>query len=201
MVGSVQLTNDLDVHTALLLAPSYQKQMDEKFYDQHKTVAKTAREYVDLFGIMQKIPNALDFLIEDAKNHMQTWGSKNPNFLLCNGSLTAQLTMLPEVTNYVTNGAAGPAKLAAGPELATYRGLRIINTRKFSMESGTAPRDLLRRRVRVAEYYRIPWHEDNPRRSYEFYDQSRDTMFRLSWQELVEMAKLSNDDDLSLIHI
>ena len=39
LVGSVQLTNDLDVHTALLLAPSYQKQMDEKFYDQHKTVA------------------------------------------------------------------------------------------------------------------------------------------------------------------
>lgn len=195
LVGSVQLTNDLDVHVALLHAPSYQKQQDEKFYDQHKTVAKAAREYVDLFGIMQKIPNALDFLIEDAKNHMQTWGSPNPNFLLCNGSLTAQLTMLPEVTNYVTNGEQGRAKLAAGPELASYRGLKIINTRKFSMESGTAPRDLLRRRVRVAEYYRIPWHPSNPTRSYEFYDQSRDTMFRLSWRELLEMSKMSGGAD------
>ena len=195
LVGSVQLTNDLDVHVALLHAPSYQKQMDEKFYDQHKTVAKTAREYVDLFGIMQKIPNALDFLIEDAKNHMQTWGSKDPNFLLCNGALTAQLTMLPELTNYVTNGEQGRARLAAGPDLASYRGLKIINTRKFSMESGTAPRDLLRRRVRVAEYYRIPWDPKNVQRSYEFYDQSRDTMFRLSWRELVEMSKMSGGSD------
>ena len=76
----MQLTNDLDVHVALLHAPSYQKQMvsqeefvrlatydtltlcvwqDEKYYDQHKTVAKTVREYVDLFGIMQKVPNAV----------------------------------------------------------------------------------------------------------------------------------------------
>ena len=195
LVGSVQLTNDLDVHVALLHAPSYQKQMDEKFYDQHKTVAKTAREYVDLFGIMQKIPNALDFLIEDAKNHMQTWGSKDPNFLLCNGALTAQLTMLPELTNYMTNGEQGRARLASGPDLASYRGLKIINTRKFSMESGTAPRDLLRRRVRVAEYYRIPWDPKNVRRSYEFYDQSRDTMFRLSWRELVEMSKMSGGSD------
>ena len=35
----------------------------------------------------------LDFLIEDAKNHMQTWGSQNPTFLLCNGSLTAQVSV------------------------------------------------------------------------------------------------------------
>lgn len=30
LVGSVQLTNDLDVHVALLHAPSYQKQMVSK---------------------------------------------------------------------------------------------------------------------------------------------------------------------------
>lgn len=197
LVGSVQLTNDLDVHVALLHAPSYQKQIDEKYYDQHKTVTKTAREYVDLFGIMQKIPHALDFLIEDAKNHLQTWGSKPPNFLLTNGALTTQLTMLPEVTNYVTNGDAGPARLAAGPDLASYRGLKIINSRKFSMESGTAPRDLLRRRVRVAEYYRIPWTKDNHRRSYEFYDQSRDTMFRLTWDQLMQMSTMDSSSDSS----
>ena len=90
----------------------------------------------------------------------------------------------------MANGPAGPAKLAAGPNLASYRGLQIINTRKFSMESGTAPRDLLRRRVRVAEYYRVPWHPQNPSRSYEFYDQSRDTMFRMTWKELLEIWTL-----------
>ena len=63
------------------------------------------------------------------------------------------------------------------------------------MDAGTAPRDLLRRRVRVAEYYRIPWSEDNPQRTFEFYDQSRDTMFRLSWQQLMAMADLGGGDD------
>lgn len=131
-----------------------------------------------------------DILIEDAKNHLQTWGSQSPTFLLCNGALTAQLTMLPEKTNYLTNGIDGQKRLAQGPELASYRGLSIIHSRKFSMDTGTTPRDLFRRRVRVAEYYRIPWDPANVSRSYEFYDQSRDTMFRLTWDQLCEMAQL-----------
>ena len=50
----------------------------------------------------------------------------------------------------------GKKKLAQGPELPSYRGVSIINSRKFSM----APRDMLRRRVRVSEHYRIPWDLD-----------------------------------------
>ena len=78
---------DLDVHVALLSAPSYQKHMvsvyldhiyllcvhsidslhpltprhsqDEKYYDNQKTTAQVCRQYVDLFGIINKIPNAL----------------------------------------------------------------------------------------------------------------------------------------------
>ena len=59
LVGSIQMTNDLDVHIALLQAPSYQKQMNEKYFDQQRTTAQVCRQYVDLFGIMQKVPNAL----------------------------------------------------------------------------------------------------------------------------------------------
>lgn len=192
LVGSIQLTNDLDVHVALLQAPSHQKHMNEKYHDNFKSTTQICREYVDLFGFMQKTPNALDILIEDAKNHLKTWGSQPPTFLLCNGALTAQLNMLPERTNYLTNGPDGKARLAAGPELPSYRGLNIINSRKFSMDAGTAPRDLLRRRVRVAEYYRIPYTDDNINRSYEFYDQSRDSMFRLTWEELVQAARIND---------
>ena len=188
LVGSIQLTNDLDVHVALLQAPSYQKQMSEKYYDQSKTVTQAARQYTDLFGIMQKTPNALDFLIEDAKNHLKTWGAQAPSFLMCNGKLTTQLTMLPEKTNYLTNGPDGLARLAAGPELPSYRGLSIIHGRKFSLDTGTAPRDLLRRKVRVAEYHHIPWNEHRAGQQFEFYDQSRDTMFRVSWKDLLHHA-------------
>ena len=188
LVGSIQLTNDLDVHVALLQAPSYQRTVNEKYHDVTKTTSQVCRQYVDLFGIMQKIPNALDILIEDAKNHLKTWGSQPPTFLLCNGNLTTQLTMLPEKTNYLTNGPDGIKRLAQGPDLPAYRGLSIINSRKFSMDTGTAPRDLLRRRVRVAEYYHIPheWHD----KTFEFYDQSRDTMFRLTWDDLERMGDL-----------
>ena len=115
LVGSIQLTNDLDVHVALLQAPSHQKHMNEKYHDNFKSTTQICREYVDLFGFMQKTPNALDILIEDAKNHLKTWGSQPPTFLLCNGALTAQLNMLPERTNYLTNGPDGKARLAAGP--------------------------------------------------------------------------------------
>lgn len=194
LVGSIQMTNDLDVHIALLQAPSYQKHMNEKYHDVTKTTSQICRQYVDLFGILQKIPNALDILIEDAKNHLKTWGSQPPTFLLCNGNLTTQLTMLPEKTNYLTNGPDGIKRLAQGPDLPSYRGLSIINSRKFSMDAGTAPRDLLRRRVRVAEYYRIPGNKPGIKNmEFEFYDQSRDSWFRLSWHELAKMAELPYD--------
>ena len=195
LVGSIQMTNDLDVHVALLQAPSYQKHINEKYYDNTRTTAQVCRQYIDLFGIMQKIPNALDILIEDAKSNLQTWGSQPPTFCLCNAALTAQLTMLPELTNYVTNGPDGAKRLAQGPNLSSYRGLQIIPSRKFSMDAGTAPRDLLRRRVRVAEYYRIPWHEDNLKRTYDFYDQSRDTMFSLSWKDLFLKSQMTGTSD------
>jgi len=184
LVGSIQLTNDLDVHMALLLAPSYQKTMNEKYQEETKSLSQHCRTYIDMFGILQKIPNAMDILIEDARSTFATWGSKPPTFCLCNNALTTQLTMNPERTDYVTNGLDGLKRLAAGPDLNSYRGLQIINSRKFSMDAGTVPRDLLRRRVRVAEYYHIPWTPRVEDTAYEFYDQSRDTMFVLSWDQL-----------------
>jgi hypothetical protein len=184
LVGSIQMTNDLDVHMALLHAPSYQKQVDEKYYDQTLTTSQNCRVYTDLFGFFAKNDNALDFLIEDAKNHLQTWGSKPPTFMLCNRNLTKGLTMNPEKTMYYTNGPDGKQRLTDGPELPSYRGLSFINTRKFSLDAGTAPRDLLRRRVRVSEHHRIPWDNTNVNKRYEFYDQSRDSMFYLSWHQL-----------------
>ena len=197
LVGSIQLTNDLDVHMALLLAPSYQKTMNEKYHDNQKTLTQSCRAYIDMFGIMQKIPNAMDILIEDAKTTFGTWGSKPPTFCLCNNALTTQLNMNPERTDYVTNGPDGLKRLAEGPNLASYRGLQIIPSRKFSMDAGTAPRDLLRRRVRVAEYYRIPWKPENVNRTYEFYDQSRDSMFSMSWSDLLQKSRLAGADEPS----
>ena len=239
LVGSIQMTNDIDVHMALLQAPSYQKQWDEKYIDKGLTTSKICRQYIDLFGIMQKNDIGLDILIEDAKTHLKTWGSQPPSFLMCNGALTRQLTMTPEKTNYVTNGPDGARRLAQGPELPSYRGLSIINTRKFSLEQGQAPRDLLRRRVRVCEHYLVPFDDANkyktecgslktveaplvgnnvgeteatlihktrfniiepiyprskgpamPHTSCEIYDQSKDSMVRFTFHELLHKSLL-----------
>ena len=173
LVGSIQLTNDLDVHIALLQAQSYQKTINEKYYSENDSLYDAARRYVDMFGVMQKMPNALDILIEDAKNHLKTWGSQPPTFLLCPSDLTAQLQMSPERTNYITNGPDGLKRLAQGPDLPSYRGLSIIHSQKFSLEPGRKPRNVLKRRVRVAEYYWVPLSDVN---TYQIYNQKRDMM-------------------------
>ncbi|MBV5345094.1 MAG: hypothetical protein JZU63_05975, partial [Rhodoferax sp.] len=150
LVGSIQQSNDLDVHIALLQAPSYHREYMEKFNSVDKTPQQLAREYVDLFGMMQKNPNCLDILIEEAKMQLRLWGAPEPSFMLCNSKLTFQLQMTPERTNYFTQGIDGVRRLRAGPELGTYRNLSIIHSRAFSMETGSVPRDIMRRRVRVA---------------------------------------------------
>ena len=63
-----------------------------------------------------------------------------------------QLTMTPEKTNFITQGYDGMKRLKQGPMLDSYRGLNIIHSRQYSLETGAPPRDLLRRRVRVAEW-------------------------------------------------
>jgi hypothetical protein len=189
LIGSIQYTNDLDVHMALILAPSYQKTMREKYFTIDKSSAQICREFVDLFGMMQKNTNALDILIEEAKAILKTWGGPEPDFMLCNSKLTFQLTMNPEKTNYMTQGIDGVKRLRQGPDLASYRGLSIIHSRAFAMEVGQHPRDVLRRRVRTAEYYRIPPRKENLYLEFEFYNEERDTWFTLSFKDLLRYAR------------
>ena len=190
LVGSIQQSNDLDVHIALVQAPSYAKEYMEKYSGSDKTPYQVCREYVDLYGIMQKNPNALDILIEEAKIQLRLWGSPEPTFLMCNSKLTFQLQMVPDRTNYMTNGIDGVKRLRQGPDIGQYRGLNIVNSRAYSMETGAPPRDVLRRRVRVAEYYRVPPQPDKDW-EIELYDESRDTWFKLSPADLDRYADLS----------
>jgi len=194
LIGSIQYTNDLDVHMALILAPSYQKTMSERYYSTDKSPSQMCREYADLFGMMQKNVNALDILIEEGKAILRTWGGPMPDFLLCNSKLTFQMTMTPEKTNYITQGIDGVKRLRQGPDLGSYRGLSVIHSRSFAMEVGQHPRDVLRRRVRTAEYYRIPPHARNASREFEFYNEERDTWFTLSFQDLLKCARYVHPD-------
>lgn len=189
LVGSIQLTNDLDVHIALLQAQSYEKIISEKYYGTERTLARTGKHYCDMFGIYNKIPNALDLLIEEARTKLKTWGSEPPTFLMCPSNLTLHLTMSPERTNYITNGPDGLKRLAQGPDLPSYRGLQIIHSQKFSLEAGREPRNVLRRKVRVAEYY---WLPHDPAKTgdcvYEFYDQSSDSFKNFTKAELIRKS-------------
>ena len=189
LIGSIQYTNDLDVHMALILAPSYQKTMLERYYTNDKSASQMCREFADLFGMMQKNVNALDILIEEGKAILRTWGGPMPDFLLCNSKLTFQMTMTPEKTNYITQGIDGVKRLRAGPDLGSYRGLSVVHTRSFAIEAGQHPRDMLRRRVRTAEYYRILPNKKNVSREFEFYNEERDTWFTLSFHDLLKYAR------------
>ena len=147
--------------------------MRERYYIEDKSPTQACREFVDLFGFVQKNQNALDILIEEGKAQLKTLGGPMPDFLSCNSKLTFQLTMTPEKTSYVTQGIDGVKRLRTGPDITSFRGINIIHSRCFSMDPGTPPRDILRRRVRVAEYYRILPHKDNWRREFQFYNEER----------------------------
>ena len=51
-------------------------------------------------------------MIEEARAVLRTWGAAEPNFLLTNSKLTFQMTMIPEKTQYLTQGPDGVRKLA-----------------------------------------------------------------------------------------
>jgi len=189
LVGSIQLTNDLDVHIALLQAQSYEKIVSEKYYGTERTLQRTGKQYCEMFGIYNKLPNALDLLIEEARTKLKTWGSEPPTFLLCPSNLTLHMTMSPERTNYITNGPDGLKRLAQGPDLPAFRGLNIIHSQKFSLEAGREPRNVLRRKVRVAEYYWLPHQESRMGDvAYELYDQSTDSYKSFTKAELIKKS-------------
>lgn len=156
VVGSIQKTNDLHVHMALIKCGSYFRKVREKYYRDPHSMEDEIRDYVNMFGMLQKNVNGLDILIEDAKQLLRGWGAAEPNFLLVNSRLTFSLQMNPERTQYLTQGPDGQKRLEEGPDVKAYRGIRIIHSRAFPIEEGSAPRDLLRRRVRVAEFYVVP---------------------------------------------
>ena len=92
IVGSIQNTNDLDVHMALILAPSYANEVRNKYYMEN-TLSQSLRDYVDTFGFCQKNMNAMDIIIEDTKSLLASWGGEEPDFMLVAPKLCFQLTM------------------------------------------------------------------------------------------------------------
>ena len=124
----------------------------------------------------------MDIIIEDTKATMEQWGAKPPTFLLCNPKLTFAMTMSPTATEYVTHGPDGQKKLAAGPNINTYRGLQIIKTRTFALEDGAMPRDVLRRRCRTAEFYlhTVTKEYDEMPVYFELYDEASDQFNKIN---------------------
>jgi hypothetical protein len=216
VVGSIQKTNDLHVHMALIKCGSYFRKVREKYYRDPHSMEDEIREYVNMFGMVQKNVNAMDILIEDAKQLLRGWGASEPNFLLLNSRLTFSLQMNPERTQYLTQGPDGQKRLEEGPDVKAYRGIRIIHSRAFPIEEGSAPRDLLRRRVRVGEFYVIPNCTSTPasgaeddqglginsglsravggagaeaRGDVKLYDESSDSFVVISYQKLLEQCR------------
>jgi hypothetical protein len=192
LVGSIQYTNDLDVHMALITSPNYERTEVDKYAYNDNDPFQVLRKHVDMFGMCQKNPNGLDVLIEDAKQVFKKWGASEPTFMLCNSKLGYQQNMTLEKTQYITNGVDGIKRLKSGPDLKSYRGLNVINSRHFSMEAGRQPRDLLNRRVRVAEHYKLPpmtAREMNDR-TVMLYDEGRDQMVAVPCSDLYTASRL-----------
>ena len=194
LVGSIQYTNDLDVHMALVTAPNYERTEVAKYAYNENDPYTQLRKYVDMFGMCQKNPNGLDVLVEDAKQVFKKWGASEPTFMLCNSKLGYQQNMTLEKTQYITNGADGIKRLKDGPDLKSYRDLSVIHSRHFSMEAGRQPRDLLNRRVRVAEHYILPPMTASQIMETEvhLYDEGRDQLVPVQASFLYKCSMLPN---------
>ena len=140
------------------------------------------QDYKDMFGFVQKNPNAMDLIIEETRSRIAEWGGVDPEFMLCSNKLCFQLTMTPEKTSYFSEGPDGKKLLKEGPMLTVYRGLKIIRSKSFSMDEGSAPRDLLRRRVRTGEMYMVPGNCSH----IELYDEGSD-----NWHSIQQSTTLT----------
>jgi len=189
VVGSIQNTNDLDVHMALINAPSYLTQVRERYYLEDY-LTKSIRDYIDMFGFVQKNMNSLDIIIEDTRSLIKNWGGEDPDFMLCSGKLTYQLTMTQERTSYYTQGVEGQKLLKQGPDMPMYRGLKIIKSKAFSLDEGSAPRDIMRRRVRVAEFYLV---KTDRLQAVQLYDEMADNFATLNYVETIKEKVQKSD--------
>jgi hypothetical protein len=70
--------------------------------------------------------------------------------------------------------------------MPSYRGLKIIKSKSFSLDEGSQPRDLLRRRVRTAEFYLVPQFSHMERVL--LYDEASDNWAPLTRAEIVSHA-------------
>jgi len=151
IVYSIQNTNDLDVHISLVKAPSYVMKVCQPPYPDDY-LAKALRDYVHVFGLMRNA-HAMAVIIEQTKSIIKGCGGEEPDFMLCSRKLCSLLATTKQCTSYVTWGADGKKLIKDGPPVRMYRGLKIIKSKAFSIDEGSAARDILRRRVRVGEFY------------------------------------------------
>lgn len=119
--------------------------------------------------------------------------------MLCSSKLCFQLTMTQERTQYFTQGEDGKKLLKQGPTLPVFRNLKVIKSKCFSLDNGAQPRDILRRRVRTAEFYVVPaFQAQGPAPQVklpevELYDESSD-----NWAKLVFPRDLVTNYDTQI---
>jgi hypothetical protein len=83
-------------------------------------------------------------------------------------------------------GPDGKKLLKQGPDMPSYRGLKVIKSKSFSLDEGSQPRDLLRRRVRTAEFYLVPKFNDVTRVL--LYDEASDNWAPISKEDICRHA-------------
>jgi hypothetical protein len=83
-------------------------------------------------------------------------------------------------------GPDGKKLLKQGPDMPSYRGLKVIKSKSFSLDEGSQPRDLLRRRVRTAEFYLVPQFRRVDRVL--LYDEASDNWAPLSKEDICRKA-------------
>ena len=202
----VQETANHDVMAALFSSDNYDRQWERDHGILSDGIRRIVSEEVYQYAAIQKQPNGLDIAIEQAKQRMGRYGAK-PDTLVIPPKISIYLSMVrPEKTQYYIAGPAGAKNLRQGPDaMASFRGLKVFETRGFDVYQGEVPIDIGLRRRQVGEFYVVTdnstpnsvadkgWSSNSM--STIVYDESIDNWRKISFRDMLNSCGRYNDSD------
>ena len=142
--------------------------------------------------------NAMDILIEEAKAMIKTWGGDEPDFLLC----SSKLCLIPRWARKDRNSRMCPTARSFFATIFCCIELNA-NWHRFEqaihqMDEGLMPRDLMRRRVRVAEHYVVTrsGQTDLAQNWVQLYNESSDDFQTKTFQDLWDACRTQDRDEV-----
>jgi hypothetical protein len=207
IANCVQETMNMDVIFKLISTKNYDLEFTrDSLVQPQLNLHQVYKHTVDMFAILQKMDDGLDYAVEQSKSLMLRYGVEADTFIIP-PEVSLYMALVPDRRKiYMIGGAQAPAEFNAGAkgfETDSFRNMGVVVNRPLDSMGNLGPdSQALRREVAIGEYYRVDFNEikDGSETIY-IYDENKDDLVALTKDQL-EKASLAdawktnfNDDD------